>query len=121
MHAIDGDVLRFEPLSRLLGSDQPFYGLRARGLDSDSEPIEDLEAMAAGYVDDLLRAGFVAPFYLGGFSSGAVVAFEMARQLSLRGHATALLALFDGQAPRPDSSAERAWRKVEHLPADLRE
>ena len=110
VHAIDGDVLRFELLARLLGPEQPFYGLRARGLESDSEPIDDLEVMAAGYVDELLQAGFVAPFYLGGFSSGAVVAFEMARQLSLRGHATALLALFDGQAPRPSGSAERAWR-----------
>ena len=102
------------------GPEQPFYGLRARGLES-AQAIDDLEVMAAGYVDELLQAGFVAPFYLGGFSSGAVVAFEMARQLSLRGHATALLALFDGQAPRPSSSAGRAWRNVEHLPADLRE
>jgi acyl carrier protein len=86
VHAIDGDVLRFEPLARLLGSEQPFYGLRARGLDPGSEPIADVEAMAAAYVDDLLRAGFGEPFYLGGFSSGATVAFEMARQLAERGH-----------------------------------
>ena len=120
VHAIDGDVLRFESLARLLGSDQPFFGLRARGLDPDSEPIADVEAMAACYVDDLLPAGFAEPFYLGGFSSGAAVAFEMARQLTERGHAVALLALFDGPAPfRPRRLAERLWRSVQNLPADL--
>ena len=51
--------------------------------------------MAALYVQELLRLGFREPFWLGGFSAGATIAFEMARQLEARG---CLLALFGGCA-----------------------
>src|SRR5690242_8661239 len=57
VHALDGDVLRFEPLARRLGTDRPFYALRARGLNDGSAPPRSIEEIASGYVEDVLRAG----------------------------------------------------------------
>jgi thioesterase domain-containing protein len=42
----------------------------------------------------------VGPYYLAGYCSGGVVAFEMARQLEAANEAVGLLALIDSAAPR---------------------
>jgi aspartate racemase len=59
--------------------------------------------MAFYYVEELLKFHPEGPFYLGGFSFGGFVAFEMARLLTSMGEQVALLALLDtraGKAPR---------------------
>ena len=79
----------------LLGPDQPFYGLRSQGLDGKRKPYETVEEMAAHYVREVRAFQPEGPYYLGGYSFGGKVAFEMARQLRTAGHVTALLAFLD--------------------------
>ncbi|MGH2368552.1 MAG: thioesterase domain-containing protein, partial [Chloroflexota bacterium] len=100
IHPMGGDVLLYRDLGRLLGPDQPLYGIRARGLDGNQEPHTDIEVMAADYVDQLRTMQPQGPYFLGGLSAGAVIAFEMARQLTTGGQQVALLASFDGRAVR---------------------
>jgi thioesterase domain-containing protein len=57
--------------------------------------------MATAYVEELYRAQPEGPYALGGWSFGAIVAFEMAQQLHGQGREVALLALLD----RPNLSA----------------
>ena len=50
----------------------------------------------------LLRCWYhqpIGPFYLGGHSYGAMVAYEMALQLVKQGHEIGLLAIIDQQKP----------------------
>jgi thioesterase domain-containing protein len=55
--------------------------------------------MAAGYVE-LIRAHWArGPYFLGGYSFGGSVAFEMAQQLLLKGEEVAFLAILDHTAP----------------------
>ena len=49
IHAVGGNVLEYQSLARLLGPDQPFYGLQARGLDGNEEPHTEIKEMAAHY------------------------------------------------------------------------
>jgi amino acid adenylation domain-containing protein len=102
VHAMDGDILLYLALASHVGSDQPFYGLRARGLDGLQEPHPSLEAAAADYIREIKQVQPHGPYYLGGFCWGAMIAFEMAQQLQARGDDVGLLALFDSPPAKTD-------------------
>jgi aspartate racemase len=94
VHAETG-VVYYRPLARLVGADQPFYGIQSRGLDGRGRPLETVEEMAAHYVAEVRGFQPEGPYYIGGHSFGGKIAFEMARQLAAAGQRTAFLALFD--------------------------
>ncbi len=100
VHPVGGGVFCYRDLARRLGREQPFYGLQARDLFEGQEPHDDLEAMAADYVEALRSVQPAGPYRLGGWSLGGVVAFEMAQQLQRRGESVSLLALIDSLTPR---------------------
>ncbi|MDQ2935944.1 MAG: amino acid adenylation domain-containing protein, partial [Acidobacteriota bacterium] len=117
VHAAGGNVLEYHDLSRLLGPDQPFYGLQAQGLDGSQPPHTTIEDMASHYIDEMREVQPAGPYLLGGRSSGGTVAFEMACQLAEQGEEVALLALLDAYPagyfkllPGSGSSLQRVFR-----------
>lgn len=90
-----GEVLRFRELAVHLGSDQPFYGLQPQGLDGKQLPYTRIEDMAAHYIQQIQTIQPCEPYLIGGYSSGGLIAYEMARQLTIQGKEVALLVLFD--------------------------
>ncbi|HVG09973.1 MAG TPA: amino acid adenylation domain-containing protein [Thermoanaerobaculia bacterium] len=108
VHPAGGDVLAFQALSRHLGPDQPFHGLQSRGLGPGEVPFNSIEEMAARYRAEITAAS-AGPYYIGGWSLGGAVAFELARQLAAEGREVALLAIVDstpGPWPRPAEENE---------------
>jgi thioesterase domain-containing protein len=101
VHPVGGDVLCYADLARHLGDTQPFYALRALGLDGSGEPLTRIEDMAATYIKALQTIQPEGPYQLGGWSMGGVVVFEMAQQLKASGHHVSLVALIDSYAPIP--------------------
>jgi thioesterase domain-containing protein len=99
VHAIDGNVLVFQNLARHLDPDQPVYGLQAKGLDGKQAPHTRFEDMAADYIKEIRTVQPEGPYLLAGYSSGGVVAFEMAQQLQAQGQQVELLALIDSYCP----------------------
>jgi amino acid adenylation domain-containing protein len=99
MHPAGGHVFPYVHLVHGLGTDQPCYGLQAKGLEEGQEPHTRIEDMAAHYIDALQTVQPKGPYCLGGWSAGGVVAFEMAQQLHAQGHRIALLALLDARIP----------------------
>jgi thioesterase domain-containing protein/acyl carrier protein len=95
VHALGGNVLEYYDLARHLGSDQPFYGLQAVGLDGSRAPHTRVEDMAAHYIKEMRDLQPEGPYFIGGRSLGGMVAFEMAQQLRAQGQAVGLLALLD--------------------------
>ena len=95
VHPIGGNVLNFSGFCSHFGADQPIYGLQARGLDNEVAPHTSVEEMAADYIDDIRRVQPEGPYFIGGFSAGGVVAFEMARQLQDMAQPVGILALLD--------------------------
>jgi amino acid adenylation domain-containing protein len=95
IHGVGGTLLRLGELARLLGNDQPVYGLEARGLDGKNRPLDRIEEMAALYIREIRSLQPEGPYYLCGLSFGGVVAFEMAQQLLAEGQKVGVLALFD--------------------------
>jgi amino acid adenylation domain-containing protein len=99
VHPVGGGVLCYASLARHLGSERPFYGLQARGLNGEETPFSRFEEMAAHYLTALRAVQPHGPYLLGGWSLGGVIAFEMAQQLYRQGDRVALLALIDSWAP----------------------
>lgn len=96
VHAIGGDILSYRRLViRLQDLDRPIYGIRAQGLGGDTEPLETIEEIAAFYLKELKEIQPHGPYFMGGYSFGGTVAYEMAQQLVSSGEEVALLAMFD--------------------------
>lgn len=95
IHGAGGNVLIYRDLARLLGPDQPFYGLQSQGLDGKLPPLTTIEEMAALYVREIRRVQPKGPYMVGGYCSGGTVSIEIAQQLQAQGEKVALLALFD--------------------------
>jgi thioesterase domain-containing protein len=98
IHEFFGGVFLYDLLARCLGTDQPFYGLQAPGLDGEEEPARDIAEMAALYIDAIRTVQSEGPFRLGGLCAGGLVAFEMAQQLRALGEEVSLRALLDASA-----------------------
>jgi amino acid adenylation domain-containing protein len=101
IHPIFGVVFPYYELAAQLGKNQPFYGLQPIGLDGKTPPLTRIEDMAAHYIEALRSVQPHGPYYVGGWSFGGWVAFEMAQQLQQAGEEVALLAVLDTLAPIP--------------------
>jgi len=98
VHPIFGVVFPYYELAAHLGKNQPLYGLQPIGLDGET-PLTRIEDMATHYIEALRRVQPKGPYYIGGWSFGGWVAFEMAQQLQKSGEEVALLAVLDTLAP----------------------
>ena len=103
---LGGEVVVFDPLARLLGSDQPFYGLQPRGLDGRQPPFTRVEEMAEHYLAEVRAVQPRGPYFLMGVCMGGLVAFEIAQRLQAAGEQVAFLALLD---VRPPARPPRRW------------
>ena len=95
VHSVGGEVVAYRDLVRLLGSDEPAFGLQ-----SPDPPVEDIRGMAALYVETLRAVQPHGPYRIAGWSMGGIVAYEMAVQLEAAGETTEVLAIIDAASPR---------------------
>lgn len=101
VHGFGGGVVGYGPLARVLGPDQPFYGLQARGQNGD-EPDVTIEAMAARYLDAIRTVQPRGPYNLAGYCYGGTVALEIAAQLVAAGDQVRFLGMMENPAPKSD-------------------
>jgi non-ribosomal peptide synthetase component F/thioesterase domain-containing protein len=90
-----GNIIRFNDLARLLHPDQPVYALQPPGLDGSRPYLTRIEDMAAHYVSEIKNAQRHGPYFVMGYSFGALVTFEVGRLLLAQGEEVGLLALLD--------------------------
>jgi len=118
IHGAGGGVFIYSTLARYLAKEQPVYGLQAYGLDGEQAPHTRVEDMASHYIKEILTVQPEGPYFLGGYSYGGIVAFEMAQQFHSQGQKVALLALFDAHGPeylKPLPSYVRIFRHLGRL------
>lgn len=99
VHPMFGVVFPYLELAHYLASSRSFYGLQPLGLDGKSPPLNRIEAIAAYYIQAIQTLQPHGPYFLGGWSFGGLVAFEMAQQLTQAGQEIGLLAILDTPAP----------------------
>ena len=86
-------------LARSVGTEYPFYGLRARGADGCTPPHGSVAAMAADYLAEMRTLQPHGPYFLVGECFGGIVAYEVACQLQSNGEQVAVLVLMDTRRP----------------------
>ena len=94
VHPGSGDVLVFVALAKSL-SDRTVYGLRTKGLNTDSDYFASIADIADCYVEWIRRNQPTGPYAIAGYSLGSTVAFEIAKRLEALGHRVAFLGMLD--------------------------
>jgi thioesterase domain-containing protein len=105
VHPNSGSAFCYAGLAQRLGHDRPVWGLQAPGFDGDALPVDRMEELAALHIAALRDVQADGPYHIGGWSSGGVAAYEMARQLTAAGSEVRLLALMDSTVPAGVPSA----------------
>jgi thioesterase domain-containing protein/acyl carrier protein len=98
-------------LARSLGHDQPTLIVHPHGLDGGAVPAT-IEAMAADRLRAVRALRPAGPYALGGHCNGALIAFEMARQLVAAGEHVSAVVLIESTAPGGASGDGRAGAYV---------
>nr|AHB38498.1 EpxE [Goodfellowiella coeruleoviolacea] len=104
-----GTTLSYQSMADLLDDDRPVYGIEPV-LSPARAPHVTVEDVAAHHVELIQRVRPHGPYVLGGWSFGAVVAHEMARQLVERGEEVEKLLFIDGYAPNTGGQPIRKAR-----------
>ncbi len=109
IHPVGGHVLCYRELARHLDPAVDLHGLRARGTEPGESPAASVPEMAAAYAREIARAAPAGPLWLGGWSMGGVIAWEIAGQLAAAGREIARLLLIDSwygdEAAEPGGAA----------------
>jgi amino acid adenylation domain-containing protein len=116
-HGIGGSVLSFVEFAAELGRQQTVYGLQ---LPAFIDPDEvGLRVLASNYVKQVRALQPQGPYHLVGHSSGGVIVFEMACQLTEQGETVGLLALLDCD-PNTGKLVHKPFQDWNSLKASLR-
>jgi thioesterase domain-containing protein/acyl carrier protein len=120
LSGVGGFGFFFQGLAHRLGGAQPVHVLHAVGAEDEREGLEHtIEELAAIYEPQVLAACPSGPVVLGGYSLGALIAFELTRRLVARGREVPLLVSFDGMAPGHPQLVPMPERLLLHLGAFL--
>ena len=95
IHGVGGNLVEILPTARRVTYPGAVIGVRARGVVRGETPHTSIEAMAADYLREIKKRQPNGPYYLCGYSSGGLAAFEIARRLSESGDEVGLVGLFD--------------------------
>jgi|GEM_PF-1866218 len=117
VHPTGGSVLCYRDLASGLTTDRPVIALQDPGLVGDAT-YESVEELASLYLDKIAPLVKDQRYLLAGWSSGGIIAYEMARQALARGYEIAFLCLIDSQvAPLAESAPrrERLLRSISRL------
>ena len=106
-----GNVVEILPAARRVTYRGAVVGIRARGVVRGEVPHTSIEAMAADYLREIKKRQPNGPYYLCGYSSGGIVAFEIARRLSESGDEVGFAGLFD-TTMSPVRWPLRAWLSI---------
>jgi thioesterase domain-containing protein len=82
-------------LSEALGEDQPFYAFQIPSKERRPETVTSIPQLAGHLIAELEKIYRDGAFILGGWSAGAVIALEMAQQLTRKGRPPVLLVSID--------------------------
>jgi len=107
----------YGPLASCFAGDRPFYGLQDPRLDEADESFPSVEDLAARLIQAIRTVQPQGPYFLGGWSFGGIVAFEMALQLQRQGEVVAFLGLIDTGAPSRQADSPKRSAQLLRRPA----
>ena len=97
VHPAGGNTLCYQELSSHINATT--YGFQAVGINGNVTPLEDIKQMASHYAEELLAEYDSHSIRLGGWSSGGLIAFELAHQLISAGRQVKDVFILDSPSP----------------------
>ena len=94
-------------LKDYLDPDQPLYAFKHQGRHGERVLHTHVETIAAHYLAQIFTVQTEGPYFLGGYSFGGTVAFEMARQLQTKNQTVGLLFIINSLCP--GTHAQHPW------------
>jgi pristinamycin I synthase 3 and 4 len=113
IHAVDGGVSQYRELARQLAPEVTVHGVTAIDLERRALPPSSLHAIAASYIDQVQQLQPSGPYHLVGWSSGGLLAYEMACQLAAQGLKVGSVTVLDSWRP----ASQRPWRRYDTVDA----
>ena len=107
IHPITGDVVGLQGFADHFG-DLRLHAIQVPKDKMNGAFATSIEAIATRYVDLITKKQPEGPIHLVGWSAGAIIALEMARQLEVLGRSVPLLTALDG-APCNTGAGWRPW------------
>ncbi len=91
-----GDLFAFQQISHAIGMNQPVYGLQP----ASAKRLKTFRQMSiyrlvSAYISEILKVQPEGPYFLSGYSAGAIIVVELARELKRQGKEVGLLVIFD--------------------------
>jgi thioesterase domain-containing protein len=91
-----GDMFAFQDIAHAIGADQPVYGLQP----ASAKKVKTIRQMSifrlvSEYISEIKKVQPDGPYLLSGYSVGAIIAVELARELMRQGNVVGLLVIFD--------------------------
>jgi thioesterase domain-containing protein len=96
---LGGDVMGFFELVKQIRTANSIYGMQSRGIDGVEKPFVRMQDLCHYHFDAIKQLQPRGPYLLVGYSSGGVVALELARRLTEHGDEVGLLAMIDSYPP----------------------
>jgi acetoacetyl-CoA synthetase len=116
-HGVGGRA-SFSQLAKHIRTENPVYGIQAKGVDGIEAPLGRIEDMAEYYLDGLRELQPQDPYILIGYSFGGLIALEMAQRLVKSAKRVALLTMVDTYPhPRYLPLGERVWLGAKRIKA----
>jgi thioesterase domain-containing protein len=120
VHDGDGETLLYHRLAQHVPAEYAVYGIKPPSRDAIPVAQTCMRALAACYVAEVRRRQPQGPYCFAGLCAGAVIAFEMARQLHEAGEVTDLLFMLDAAVPtarrrpllEPKRKLKRFYRRL---------
>ncbi len=99
IHDISGDVTGYADFCSYITADVNCWGIKGKIENHYAPRNKKIEEIAREYIEKLKTIQDKGPYYIGGWSIGGVIAFEMVKQLEEKGELVRKLWLFDTEAP----------------------
>lgn len=112
VHGAGGNVLNFHQLAQKLQPAWRLIGVQASGVDGESPILETMDQVCDSYLAEITAFQPAGPYFLAGFSSGGVIAYEMAQRLKAAGETVAEVILLDTFHP---ATRPRRRRIIDHF------
>jgi amino acid adenylation domain-containing protein len=111
-----GPILSLRAVARAMGPEQPLYLLDyLKDAHAESAVAPTIESIASRLIDEIRAVQATGPYQLAGYSLGAKIVYEIARQLHGSGEIVSALILLDSYAPGHPKLPPFAVRTLLHI------